>query len=538
MNEQQKILVVDDEPGIRDMLEYSLLSNGYLVDTAANGVAAVERIRTGGYHVVISDIKMPRMGGLELLEAVKKLSPDTEVILSTAYGTIGTAVEAMRRGAYDFVQKPFNLDEMLALIKKALEKNELQTLVGVYETSKAVFFSIKLEELLPVMSRLAAGILKADDSSILLSDGNGRLVMAASFGIEDERVKTAHLALGERVAGKVAQSAAPAIVNGPLSADPRFSGVPVLREIFSSLVYPLILDGRLLGVLNASRTSRREVFCAADLRGATIFCSQIAQAIHNAGLYRELDMKVRELREMQTQLVQSEKLAAVGKLAAGVAHEINNPLTGIIGFAELLLHGGGLSPQQRSDVETIVRECLRCKVIVKNLLQFSRRRQEKKELLDLKALLTLVLQLAGYELRRTGVEVRAEFPPDFPKVLGNAAQLEQVFLNLIGNARQAMEGLRYPGRLKIGAAVEGAFGVLRFEDNGCGIEPGDIGKVFDPFFTTRPAGTGLGLSISYGVIRQHGGSIRVESEPGKGAVFIVSLPLGAGAARDADGPPG
>ncbi|HAH31447.1 MAG TPA: hypothetical protein DCL44_03930 [Elusimicrobia bacterium] len=526
MKEQIKILVVDDEPGIRDMLSYELCSHDYQVVTAVNGEEALEKVGKEKFDLVISDIKMPRMGGLEMLDAIKKVNPDIEVIMSTGYGTIETAVSAMKKGAYDFVQKPFNLDEILAIIEKALEKSELRALLGVYEASRNIFSLIKLDELLPVMAGLSNRILKADDVSIMLMDHESRLAVAAAAGLDDDKRGKTRLALGERVAGKVAQNQDPVIIDGPLDKDPRFSGIDSLRDIRSAIVFPLVMEGRLLGVLNANRTVREAPFTSADLRYASVLCSQIAQAIHNATLYRALDNKIREIQRIQSQLVESEKLAAVGKLAAGVAHEINNPLTGIIGFAELLLKSGELSYGQREDVQSILDQSQRCRRIVQNLLQFSRRKKGNVETVNLGSLLEASLQLMKYDLLRSDITVEKHFPEDLPCVQGNAAQLEQVYLNLISNARQAMEGKK-DGLLKISASNEDGRIVLRFEDNGCGIPPENLNKVFDPFFTTKAVGqgTGLGLSISYGIIQEHQGTLRVESQAGKGATFIISLPV-------------
>lgn len=526
MKGQTKILVVDDEPGIRDLLSYELGSRGYKAATAVNGEDALEKIKKEKFHLVISDVKMPRMGGLEMLEAVKKLDPGIEVIMSTGYGTIETAVTAMKMGAYDFVQKPFDLDEIFAAIEKALERSELRTLLGIYEAGKHIFSSIKLKELLPVMAGLSSRILKADDVSIMLLDSDNRLAVAAAAGLDDDKRGKARLAIGERVAGKVARDSVPVIIDGPLDKDPRFSDIDSIRDIRSAIVLPLVIEGRLLGVLNANRTVREMPFTASDLRYASVFCAQITQAIHNATLYRELDDKIQEIRRMQAQLVQSEKLAAIGKLAAGVAHEINNPLTGIMGFAELMLQSGDLSSRQREDVQSIMEQSRRCRRIVQNLLQFSRRKKGNNETVNLDPLLEAGLQLMKYDLIRSNIEVQKHLPGDLPAVQGDPAQLEQVFLNLIANARQAMEGKK-DGLLKILASTEAGKVVLRFEDNGCGISEEDLGKVFDPFFTTKPVGqgTGLGLSISYGIIQQHHGTLRVESRAGAGAAFIITLPL-------------
>jgi signal transduction histidine kinase len=192
----------------------------------------------------------------------------------------------------------------------------------------------------------------------------------------------------------------------------------------------------------------------------------------------------------------------------------------------MLLKSEGLGPQQREDVETILQQSARCGKIVKNLLQFSRLKKGAETAVELPAVLDAALQLAGFDLRRALVEVTRDLPPDLPAVSGDASQLQQVFLNLIVNAGHALEG-KTGGKLIISAAAAGGAVTLRFQDNGCGIPAENLTRVFDPFFTSKPAGkgTGLGLSMSFGILQQHRGSIRVESEEGKGAAFIITLPV-------------
>jgi len=529
MKSQAKILIVDDEPGIREMLSYELSFREYKVTTAVNGEDALDKLRREKFNLVISDVKMPKMSGLEMLEAIKKTDPNVEVIMSTGYGTIETAVNAMKMGAYDFVQKPFNIDEILAIIERALEKNELKALLEVYEAGKVVFSSLKLNELLPSMAGLSLKIIKADDVSIMLLNPDGKLSVAAAAGLEDDARKDTRLILGERIAGKVAVNKEAVVINGPVDKDPRFSDIDSLREIRSAIVFPLVMEGTTLGVLNANRTSRGDPFTQADLRYATVFCNQISQAIHNAKLYHELDAKMREIQRMQDQLVEAEKLSAIGKLAAGVAHEINNPLTGIMCFAELLLTDKGLSAQQREDMESILQQSQRCRRIVQNLLQFSRRKKGETGPVDTATLVEAVLQLSKYDLTKANIEVEKNFPADLPAIQGDFSQLEQVFLNLLTNARQALEG-RKNARLRIGASEETGRVVIRFEDNGCGIPKENLARIFDPFFTTKMVGqgTGLGLSISYGIIQQHNGTIKVESKTDAGTTFIIVLPASTG----------
>jgi signal transduction histidine kinase/DNA-binding response OmpR family regulator len=530
----RRILVVDDEPGIRDLLTYELTSQGYHVTTARDGREAVDRVAQDRFNVIISDVKMPRMDGLETLEAIKKMDPDVEVIMATGYGTIETAVTAMKAGAYDFIQKPFqNIQELFALVEKAMEKRDLKALLAVYEASKAVFSSVRIEDMLTIVIGLARKILRADDVSIMLpEEGEKVLRVAAQAGVSSAQ-KNETVALGERVAGKVALSKEPIIINGPLSGDARFKGTESFRKIKSSIVYPLVLEGRVLGVLNVNRVERDEPFGESDLRSATIFGSQIAQALSNARLYKELEEKasrledaLRRLEEAQKQLVQTEKLAAIGQLAAGVAHELNNPLTGILGFAQLLLQEEGLNPQQREDLESIYKQSQRCRTIIQNLLQFSHRKEPKMEPVRMRTLMDATMLLIQYDFKTSGVDLQVDVPEDLPLVMADPNQLQQVFLNLLANARQATEAKK-GARIAVRAGREGEKLVLTFHDNGVGIPAENLDKIFDPFFTTKPVGkgTGLGLSISYGIIQQHKGSIRAESEVGQGTTFIIEFPV-------------
>ncbi len=226
------------------------------------------------------------------------------------------------------------------------------------------------------------------------------------------------------------------------------------------------------------------------------------------------------------QLIQSEKLAGIGQLAAGVAHELNNPLSGVMGFAQLLLDDPALTPQQRKDVETICGQSQRCRVIIQNLLQFSRRKEPLSEPVDLAPLIKATVDLVNYDFSTSGIELLQHVPTSLPMVFADPNQLQQVFLNLITNARQAFEG-RKQGKLTIEGEEQKGRVLLHFIDDGPGIPAAILGKIFDPFFTTKPPGkgTGLGLSICYGIVQQHHGDLRVKSQPGAGTTFTLELPI-------------
>jgi len=370
MGSPARILVIDDEEGIRALLSRELTLEGHEVRTAGNGAEALSEAHAGRFQLALCDIMMPDMNGLDVLEAVHQFQPDMEFLMMTGYGTVETAVAAMKKGAYDFVQKPFDLEELLLLVGKCLEKSGLRTVI------------------------------------------------------------------------------------------------------------------------------------------------------------QELKDAKKKLEDMQAQLIQSEKLASIGQLAAGVAHELNNPMSGIMGFTQLLLEDQTLSKQQRSDLETIYAQSQRCRTIVQNLLQFSRRQDPKKVELDLGLILQATIDLVKYDFPSSGVALVTRIPKDLPHVFGDPQQLQQVFLNLLVNARQAMAG-RPQSQVTIEASLEAGHVVVRVMDNGPGIPKENMGKIFDPFFTTKPVGqgTGLGLSICHGIIQQHQGTIDVTSSPGEGATFKLSFPV-------------
>ncbi|MBM3297493.1 MAG: HAMP domain-containing protein, partial [Candidatus Aminicenantes bacterium] len=241
-------------------------------------------------------------------------------------------------------------------------------------------------------------------------------------------------------------------------------------------------------------------------------------------LEKRVEERTRELREAQAGLVQSEKLASLGKLAAGIAHEINNPLGGILIYSHLTLEDTPKDSPAQENLRKIVKETTRCKNIVKGLLEFARPKDPEMTLTDIPEVVEKTLAIFERQALFQNITLRKEFSP-LPRLVVDASQLQQVFINIILNAAEAMKGR---GTLTIRATSEEE-GWLRLEfiDTGHGIRPEDREHLFEPFFTTKEVGqgTGLGLAISYSIIKKHRGEIEVRSEPGRGAAFIIRLPL-------------
>jgi two-component system NtrC family sensor kinase len=237
---------------------------------------------------------------------------------------------------------------------------------------------------------------------------------------------------------------------------------------------------------------------------------------------------VTDQKMLQEQLIQSEKMSAIGQLVSGVAHELNNPLAGIAAFAQLLLAEKRLPADQKTAAETIYTESRRASRIVQNLLTFARQHKAEKVPTVINQVLDDTIELRHYELRVRGIDLEREYDETLPETMADAHQLQQVFLNLITNAEQAMEQLpRQAHRLTVRTRRGGDMIRIEVEDTGPGIPTNLVERIFNPFFTTKPpgSGTGLGLSISLGIVREHGGRIWAENAAGGGARFIIELPL-------------
>jgi len=250
---------------------------------------------------------------------------------------------------------------------------------------------------------------------------------------------------------------------------------------------------------------------------------------------RQLQQAMTQLKTSQAQLLQSGKMAAIGELVSGIAHELNNPLAAISLHAELLREEDDWA-EVKNCARTIKGQTDRAVSIVHNLLSFARKHEPKKEVICLNDSLRTTLELRRYELNHGNIEVITELAPDLPPILADDHQLQQVFFNLLTNAEQAIHSVRRQGRISITTRPAGANVRLELEDDGPSI-PVDIqARLFEPFFTTKEVGrgTGLGLSICYGIIAEHGGRIFVESDPGQGAAFIIELPVH----QDKQGAPG
>ena len=268
----------------------------------------------------------------------------------------------------------------------------------------------------------------------------------------------------------------------------------------------------------------------------TLLRNEYNQPVGMLGVTRDITERrnaEEEKQRLEEQLQLAGRLAAVGELAAGVAHELNNPLTAVQAFAQFLVARDDLDETVKRDVGIIYREAQRTTKITGKLLSFARREKPNKRLISINEAIQESLELHSYRMRTNNIEMVTELDPDLPVIMADFHQMQQVFVNIITNAEQAMTEGQSKGKLSIKTQKMSKMIRITFTDDGPGISEDDRDRIFDPFFTTKEVGkgTGLGLSICFGIVQEHGGHIYARSKPGKGATFVVDIPLALGEQR-------
>jgi signal transduction histidine kinase len=301
-----------------------------------------------------------------------------------------------------------------------------------------------------------------------------------------------------------------------------------LRAVNVALAVPIVEDDALAGIMLLGEKRSGAAFRRDELDLLTVVASNASIALRNARLYDDLRRRIEEVQAAQAQLAQSAKLAALGELAASVAHEVNNPLMVIIGNGERLRRDLATQPPAQARLGAIIDQAHRAATIMRRLLDYARRREPRLGSLDIRDVLERALDLVAPRLAHRRILLDVEHVDDARHVIGDRDQLTQVFVNLFNNALDAMP---QGGTLTVRTELRSAAGIPCFTvsvtDTGVGIPAEQLPHVFQPFFTTKPEGqgTGLGLSVSLGIIRNHEGTLEVQSEPGKGSTFRVNLPL-------------
>ena len=394
-----KLLIIEDEKRLRTNLQLLLAAEDYSVSTAADGPEALQYLQRERFDIIITDTMMGGMNGFQAMDYIATHPHDTLVIGITGHASTESAIEALRKGAYDYIAKPFEIDMILLSLARAMEKVRLQQ---------------------ALQNHLEALEQRVVERTRALEDTN-----------------------------------------------------------------------------------------------------------------QQLQRSLAALESTQAQLIQTEKLSALGELISGFAHELNNPLTTVLGYAELLIQSSSCPPKVQFMLEKSHEEAVRCHQIVQNLLGFARKHKPAKQAINLHSICLKTLNLLAYQFKVNNITLVTRFAEDLPMTMADGHQLQQVLVNIFSNACQAMADYQGKRQLTITTATEAAQISLTIADTGPGMSPEHLRRIFDPFYTTKEKGTGLGLSLSYGLIKEHGGEITATSAPDKGATFTIVLPLVA----ESDGAP-
>ena len=507
-----KVLIIDDEEGIRKVLSIALADAGYQTLTAADGESGIRLCREASPQIVITDIRMPGIDGIEVLKRIKEIEPEKEVIVVTAFGELDIAVRALQLDASDFITKPVNDEALLVALERAKER-----------------FKVRRE--LRDYTRLLEDRWMATAAELAKTfDFQNNLIESSIDGIigcgKDGKIVTFNKSL-EKMLGYSKDE-----VLRKMSFD-RFFPVGLAEELRESIECEEYGGKNRLSIFEANLVAKSGEKVPVQLSLSVLF--EENEEVGMVGFFRDL----REIRRMeqqfadQTRLLHQHKMMSLGRLAASVVHEINNPLSGILNYIRLMIkivNRDSLGEEHlgkfKQYLTLIESETNRCSKIVSNLLAFSRKSKMEFDQVDINVLLEKCVMLSQHKLVLQNIEIVSNLNQKIPMVWGDFNQLQQCFINLIFNAIDAMPK---GGTLSLESSFNPRDKVaeIKVADNGCGIAKEDLPHIFDPFFSTKIQGEGLGLGLStvYGIIDRHKGTISVDSQLGKGTVFAIKIPI-------------
>jgi len=505
------IVLIDDEEDIRDVMTVTLEDAGYRVMAAENGETGLILCKETVPQIVITDIRMPKMDGIQVLKEIKAHDPDIEVIVITAFGEIDIAVQALQLDASDFITKPINDEALHMALKRAKHrysvKKELQYHAALLERENAK----TTEELMKTIA-FQRNLIESSMDGILGCD-------------EKETVVTFNKSM-EQMLGLSKRD----ILN-KMTLEQFFN--PEDKHRLKSELAGTNYGGPGRLFLYETNLLNHKAEKVPVQVSATVLSEQ---GIHNGLVcfFRDLRSIHRLEQEIadQARILHQDKMMSLGRLAASVVHEINNPLFGILNYLQLMsriLKRGSLDEAQQEKFQRylgiVESETSRCSQIISSLLTFSRKSPPTFDQVQIEELLNRCKVLSQHKLELSNISLSHFVEPGTPPVYGDFNQLQQCIFNLVFNAIDAMpEGgdIRLDGRYDpVKEKV-----LITVKDSGHGISQDDLDHIFEPFFTTKNEGYGVGLGLPtvYGIMERHNGKISVESSPGKGATFILEFP--------------
>ncbi|HNW33879.1 MAG TPA: response regulator [Candidatus Ozemobacteraceae bacterium] len=478
---QLRILVVEDDRDANDLLQQTLSDEGYSVEQAFDGLQGLEAVARFQPDLMLLDVMMPQMDGIELCRKLRA-DPKTRslpVLLLTAKDSLTEKISGFEAGGDDYITKPFVIGELLARIKAHLR---IQKLKNDLELSEARYRSL---------------IEQSPDALLLLSPHLELLFHNSRF-IELLKGRTTEALTGRELTALYPVSDLFQEI-AAVASDANRTATPIDRTV------------------QLSASNKRALHLE-------VRCSPIKNATGETAMLQVVIRDVTQRRSMEEALIQAEKINSLGILTAGIAHEVNNPLTGISNAVQLL-RKIDLNGRRREELcDLILSNIGRIAKIVKDLHIFARGQDVSPEVFYLQDAIGETVKLVHYQDPEHRVEIEWDPPREKMYIFGDPHQFQQVLINLLLNAVQAITG---PGHIKVTLERQDLSARIEVNDTGCGIPASQLGRVFDPFYTTKRdwKGTGLGLAVSFRIIQLFKGSLAVQSTVGKGSTFVITLPL-------------
>ncbi|MBN2501805.1 MAG: response regulator [Anaerolineales bacterium] len=525
-----RLLIIDDEAGIVRLCQRLLERAGYEVTSSTDPQKGVEILRAEKFDLLLVDIRMPGLGGFEVIEKARMHQPDIAVVIMTGFGTLETAIRALRQGADGLILKPFEEgEELVSTVREALlerqhkqEMARLRAIRPLLDMTESLFSETRYDALLDLILKAITGHMRCSHAGIYRRTENNpklRLIASAGNPLSEE--------VGEPESGLVARAdhwRVPIWVNrdGPGPAD--LQAILEAQDLRSVICMPVQRNETHL-VFVAGRGKGEDVFQQADLDMFGILARQADIALENARLYGELREYIRAVEDSQRALIQAEKMAAVGRLTTSIAHEVNNPLQSMRNCLHLVGRVELSEGERETYLDLAKDELERLMFTVQRMLEFYRPGALEKKPENVNELITKILALLRRQLTTQNIVVTEAFEANLPSTVVVSNQIQQVIWNIILNAMDVMPD---GGELTISTYCNHNKDYIEvtIEDTGPGVPPEDRERIFEPFFSKKREGTGLGLSVSYGILTAHGGSLELAPpKKGSGACFLVRLPI-------------
>ncbi len=505
-----KIVLIDDEKDIREVVSIVLEDAGFSVHTAENGEKGLALCEKICPQIVMTDVRMPGMDGIQVLQSVKERYPDIEVVVVTAFGEMALAVRALQLDASDFITKPIDEDALLVALDRA--KNRYKTRKDLLDYTRFLEKEKDLtaRELIKTYS-FQKNLIESSMDGILACNEAGIVVtfnrsMEKILGLKKNEVKD-----------KLAFS-----VLFPDGEENKIREV-LAQEAFGGKNRLSLYETTLIG--------NNAVQVPVQVSAAKLLINGVKSG--TVCFFRDLRQMRRLERELADQagILHQDKMMSLGRLSASVAHEINNPLFGVLNYVRLMIKVLKQGSLTEGSVEKFLRyldlvekETDRCSTIVSSLLTFSRKSEPSFKQVDIEEMFNRSVLLSRHKLELSNIDFVSELSPGLPTIQGDSNQLQQCIINLIFNAVDAMPD---GGTLTLACRYDSKKRslVIRVKDTGHGIKKENLSHIFEPFFTTKTEGQGVGLGLStvYGIIERHNGTVEVESEPGDTS-FMLILP--------------